>query len=252
MTDWVNVFYESWPLALLSALLITGAVIDCWKLKVPNWLTFGMMLSGLGLAGWWHGWSGLGASLALLVFGFVLLWPVYAIGGMGRGRCENANGIRCLDRGPVWLDGGILDRAVRVLPGGGDRGRAGHCHDVLARSLAGIPAKHPRHSQRPGTGCELAANHPTGGGTQTANGVASLRPCRCVWAFLATWRGVAWPCELPESSCRAGAPLHSSGAAKTDANLVTPANSIFSSEPENLKSSVDFRRSTNRAGSDQG
>jgi prepilin peptidase CpaA len=85
MTDWVNVFYESWPLALLSALLITGAVIDCWKLKVPNWLTFGMMLSGLGLAGWWHGWSGLGASLALLVFGFVLLWPVYAIGGMGAG-----------------------------------------------------------------------------------------------------------------------------------------------------------------------
>ena len=85
MSAWVMSSAESWPLVVLCSLLVAGAIIDCWNLKVPNWLTFGMMLSGLSLAGWWHGWSGLGASLALLTFGFLLLWPVYAIGGMGAG-----------------------------------------------------------------------------------------------------------------------------------------------------------------------
>lgn len=85
MSAWFISLGQSWPLAVLCSLLIAGAIIDCWKLKVPNWLTFGMMLSGLSLGGWWHGWSGLGASLALLTIGFLLLWPVYAIGGMGAG-----------------------------------------------------------------------------------------------------------------------------------------------------------------------
>ena len=30
---------ENWPVWLVSFLLVTGAVIDGWKLKVPNWLT---------------------------------------------------------------------------------------------------------------------------------------------------------------------------------------------------------------------
>lgn len=75
----------NWPLWALCALLIAGAAIDCWKLKVPNWLTFGMMGSGLSLGLLWHGTAGLWASLVLLGFGFLLLWPIYAIGGMGAG-----------------------------------------------------------------------------------------------------------------------------------------------------------------------
>jgi prepilin peptidase CpaA len=69
----------------MCALLILAAFIDCWKLKVPNWLTFSMVLSGWALGLGWGGLSGLWASFALTWVGFALLFPVYAIGGMGAG-----------------------------------------------------------------------------------------------------------------------------------------------------------------------
>jgi prepilin peptidase CpaA len=81
---------------LLSTLLLLSAIIDFWKFKVPNWLTFSMILSG-----WIYGalisqgvletsWRDetLGyfwASLALTGLGCLLLIPVYAVGGMGAG-----------------------------------------------------------------------------------------------------------------------------------------------------------------------
>src|SRR5262249_39473362 len=71
---------------------ILAAVIDGWKLKVPNWLTFPLILSGW-LLGLLHnfdclpgtGSGGIGVSLAGTALGFGLLLPVYAIGGMGAG-----------------------------------------------------------------------------------------------------------------------------------------------------------------------
>jgi prepilin peptidase CpaA len=82
----------SWPLWFLSAAMIVAAVIDGWKLKVPNWLTFPLVLSGWAF-GLVHslgafpetGAGGIGASLAGTALGFALLLPVYAIGGMGAG-----------------------------------------------------------------------------------------------------------------------------------------------------------------------
>ena len=38
-----------WPLTFICAAMIVAAVIDGWKLKVPNWLTFPLILSGWGL-----------------------------------------------------------------------------------------------------------------------------------------------------------------------------------------------------------
>src|SRR5437660_6122545 len=81
---------ENWPLWFLSVAMVVAAVIDGWKLKVPNWLTFPLIISGwlLGLVhdfGWLAGVGGIGASLAGTALGFVLLYPVYAIGGMGAG-----------------------------------------------------------------------------------------------------------------------------------------------------------------------
>src|SRR6266852_4698507 len=81
-----------WPLLFLSAAMIVAAVIDAWKFKVPNWLTFPLVLSGWSL-GLIHdlglfagtGAGGIAASLAGTVLGFALLLPVYAIGGMGAG-----------------------------------------------------------------------------------------------------------------------------------------------------------------------
>jgi prepilin peptidase CpaA len=83
---------ENWPLLFVCAAMIAAAVIDGWKLKVPNWLTFPLILSGwlLGLlhnfgllAG--SGDGGIGSALAGTALGFVLLLPIYAIGGMGAG-----------------------------------------------------------------------------------------------------------------------------------------------------------------------
>ncbi len=82
----------NWPLLFLCASMVVAAVIDGWKLKVPNWLTFPLILSGWGL-GLLHscgvlegtGEGGIGSALAGTALGFALLLPVYAIGGMGAG-----------------------------------------------------------------------------------------------------------------------------------------------------------------------
>src|SRR5437773_3191061 len=79
-----------WPLAVVCAGMIAAAVIDWWKFKVPNKLTFPLILSGwlLGLAndfGLDAGQGGIGAALGGTALGMVLLLPVYAVGGMGAG-----------------------------------------------------------------------------------------------------------------------------------------------------------------------
>lgn len=76
--------WEWFVLIAVAVLMIVGAVIDGWKLKVPNWLTFSMILSGW-LAWACVGWSELGLSvLGAFTAGALLIAP-YAIGGMGAG-----------------------------------------------------------------------------------------------------------------------------------------------------------------------
>jgi prepilin peptidase CpaA len=69
----------------VSVALVVAAVIDGWKLKVPNWLTFPFILSGLVYHTVTHGFAGLIDSVLGLVVGLVLLLIPYAIGGMGAG-----------------------------------------------------------------------------------------------------------------------------------------------------------------------
>jgi prepilin peptidase CpaA len=83
---------SNWPLWFICVAMVVAAVIDGWKLKVPNWLTFPLVLSGWGLGlchdfGWLGGTGegGIAASLAGTALGFALLFPVYSIGGMGGG-----------------------------------------------------------------------------------------------------------------------------------------------------------------------
>jgi prepilin peptidase CpaA len=83
-----------WPLWFICLAMIASAIIDWWMFKVPNWLTFPVIVSGwvfglvhtLGghiVAG--DGDGGIGGSLAGTAWGFALLLPIYAIGGMGAG-----------------------------------------------------------------------------------------------------------------------------------------------------------------------
>jgi prepilin peptidase CpaA len=81
----------NWPLLFICVAMVVCAVIDAWKFKVPNVLTFPLILSGwaLGLlhtVGVLEGIKGgIGASLAGTALGFALFLPVYPIGGMGAG-----------------------------------------------------------------------------------------------------------------------------------------------------------------------
>jgi prepilin peptidase CpaA len=107
---------SNWPLLFICAAMIAAAVIDWWKFKVPNWLTFPIVLSGwaLGLVHTcgWHlvandGAGGLGASLAGTLMGFALLLPMYAIGGMGAGDVKMTMGFGAWAGAFFGLEGGL-------------------------------------------------------------------------------------------------------------------------------------------------
>ena len=50
---------ENWQVWLVTVTLVVAAVIDGIKLKVPNWITFPMILSGWVYSGIAFGWEGL-------------------------------------------------------------------------------------------------------------------------------------------------------------------------------------------------
>lgn len=84
---------QNWHVWMLSGVLVVAAVIDGWKLKVPNWLTLPLIVSGWAFSTASFGWSGLGWSLAGTAVGLGLLLPAYAIGGMGAGDVKLLAGV---------------------------------------------------------------------------------------------------------------------------------------------------------------
>jgi prepilin peptidase CpaA len=91
--DILTGFQQHWPVWLVTITLVVAAVIDGYKLKVPNWLTFPMVLSGWAYGAFAHGWEGIGLSLVGTVVGLALLMPAYAIGGMGAGDVKLLAGV---------------------------------------------------------------------------------------------------------------------------------------------------------------
>ena len=96
---------EHWPVWIVSVTLVVAAVIDGIKLKVPNWITFPMILSGWIFSAWHAGslemtwYQGLGWSLLGTAVGLALLLPAYAIGGMGAGDVKLLAGVG------AWMHG---------------------------------------------------------------------------------------------------------------------------------------------------
>jgi len=96
---WFSWAQEHWPVLVVCAGMIAAAVIDWWKFKVPNRLTFPLVFAGWALGMWndvglWPaaGAGGIVASLAGTFLACALLLPVYAIGGMGAGDVKMAMG----------------------------------------------------------------------------------------------------------------------------------------------------------------
>lgn len=90
----------NWPIWLVSVVLVVAAWIDGAQLKVPNWITFPLIISGwiyasimypmMDMGPWYYGlmWS-----LAGTAVGLALLLPAYAIGGMGAGDVKLLAGV---------------------------------------------------------------------------------------------------------------------------------------------------------------
>lgn len=91
--DWLQALIVHWDIALVSAVLIFAAYIDGKQLKVPNWITFPMVLTGLLYHSVANGWSGFNASLMGVGCGLLCLLPLYSIGGMGAGDVKLMAGI---------------------------------------------------------------------------------------------------------------------------------------------------------------
>jgi len=83
----------NWPVWLVTFTLLLAAAIDGWKLKVPNWITFPMIVSGWVYSTVAFGWEGLAWSLLGTGVGLALLMPAYAIGGMGAGDVKLLAGV---------------------------------------------------------------------------------------------------------------------------------------------------------------
>ncbi len=87
--EWHNLF-ANWEIKFVAVALIVAAWIDGKQLKVPNWFTAPMVLSGLiyhscvGGLGQWNDGGFLGSFVAMWVGFFSLIW-IYAMGGMGAG-----------------------------------------------------------------------------------------------------------------------------------------------------------------------
>ena len=73
---------EVWPWAMLAAVLVAAAVLDVWRGRIPNALTYpavGVALAGHALGG------GLTDSLIGLAAGFVPMLVLWLTGGIGGG-----------------------------------------------------------------------------------------------------------------------------------------------------------------------
>ncbi|HID76545.1 MAG TPA: prepilin peptidase [Planctomycetaceae bacterium] len=114
MDELLSGITENWHIWLVSALLVVAAVIDGYKLKVPNWLTFPMIISGWIYSFAFYGWAGLGWSLAGTAVGLGLLLPAYAIGGMGAGDVKLLAGVGAW----VWATHTFWAFAVSAVVGG--------------------------------------------------------------------------------------------------------------------------------------
>jgi prepilin peptidase CpaA len=93
MNTFATAFAATWPIWLVTVVLVVAAVIDGIQLKVPNWLTYPFVITGWVYSVSAYGLEGLGWTVLGTIVGLVLLLPAYSIGGMGAGDVKLMMGI---------------------------------------------------------------------------------------------------------------------------------------------------------------
>lgn len=95
--EWLNITTLSLPakLSMVSPFLLTlwMAWSDVRTRRIPNYLTFGCALAGLGFQLGFHGLTGIAEGLLGLGLGFILLIPFYIKGGLGAGDVKALAGL---------------------------------------------------------------------------------------------------------------------------------------------------------------
>jgi len=71
-----------WPTLIVVSV---ATVTDLRSRRIPNWLVLPFMVAGIAVAIWFHGWHGLGQSLAGLGLGALIFGVLGLMGGMGMG-----------------------------------------------------------------------------------------------------------------------------------------------------------------------
>lgn len=71
-----------WPTLIVLAI---ATFTDLRSRRIPNWLVFPFLLAGIVVSAWFHGWHGIGQSLAGFGLGTLLFGILYVMGGMGMG-----------------------------------------------------------------------------------------------------------------------------------------------------------------------
>ena len=98
-SDWTQSLAENWHIWLVSVVLVFAAVIDGWKLKVPNWITFPFVICGWIYSTACFGWEGLGWSIRRHGHRIGPLAARLCHWRHGGGRRQTAGGRRRLDLG---------------------------------------------------------------------------------------------------------------------------------------------------------
>lgn len=91
--------------------VMIAAWFDCKIGKIPNWLTFSLLLLGLALNGYLEGVAGLKQSFFGLVLAILFLYFPFKVGGVGGGDVKLLAGIGSL-LGPVLVFEVFLASAV--------------------------------------------------------------------------------------------------------------------------------------------
>lgn len=124
--DWHSLLFDHWPIKFVSIVLVVAYVIDARGLRVPNWITFPLALSGIAFHTISHGLPGLGFALIGLFLGLATLLPLYAVGGMGAGDVKLMAGAGAWIGGALIIDsfiaialvGGLMALVMVVISGG--------------------------------------------------------------------------------------------------------------------------------------
>jgi prepilin peptidase CpaA len=104
---------------LAAAVATVAAFIDVRQRRIPNWLTFGALLLGVGLWSVQSGLNGLLVALGGALLGFAVLLPFYAIRAVGAGDVKLLAGLGAIV-GPqalvsVALYGAIVGGAISIV-----------------------------------------------------------------------------------------------------------------------------------------